>query len=184
MAVNVKKTKFIVFYSKSINVDLEGKSVYFDDKEPDMPFDQNKLSEIGRIMSDHVDSNMRVYKTLGVHFDENLNLNLHIDFLLSKLSKAIYMLNRVKNVLPTSALKSIYYALFQSHLLYCPTIISIMSNNNISKITEMQKKAITIISHAQYNAHATPLFAHHKIMPYSSIIKQSKLQFMHSYHHN
>jgi Reverse transcriptase (RNA-dependent DNA polymerase) len=43
MAVNVKKTKFIVFHSKGKNVN-----------EPDMPFDHNKLSEIGRITSDHV----------------------------------------------------------------------------------------------------------------------------------
>jgi hypothetical protein len=77
MAVNLKKTKFIVFHSKGKNVDMEGKSVYFDDNEPDMPYDQNKLSEIGRIMSDHVNRDMRVYKALGVHFYENLNLNLH-----------------------------------------------------------------------------------------------------------
>jgi hypothetical protein len=46
------------------------------------------------------------------------------------------------------------------------------------------KKAIRIISHATYNAHTAPLFAHHQIMPYMSIIKQSKISFMHSYHFN
>jgi hypothetical protein len=44
------------------------------------------------------------------------------------------MMNRVKNVLPAKALKFIYYALFHLHPLYCPTIISITSNNNINKM--------------------------------------------------
>jgi hypothetical protein len=83
---------------------------------------------------------MRVYKTLGVYFDESLSFSRHVEVMVSKLSRAIYMLNRVKNILPVSALKSIYFALFHSHLLYYPTVISCTSNTNLDKIVKMQKK--------------------------------------------
>jgi hypothetical protein len=183
MAVNVKKTKFIIFHSKGKKCDLEGRRLIFDDNEHDLPYDQSKVSEIERVWDGHEDTEMRAYKTLGVYFDESLSFNKHVEVMVSKLSRAIYMLNRVKNILPVDALKSVYFALFHSHLLYCPTVISCSSNTNLDKIVKIQKKAIRIISHANYNAHTAPLFTKHNIMPYMSIIKQSKITFMHSYHH-
>jgi hypothetical protein len=77
-----------------------------------------------------------------VYFDETLSLNRHVEALATKLSRAIYMLSRVRNILPAKALKSIYYALFHSHLLYCPTVIACTSNANIEKIVKMQKKPL------------------------------------------
>jgi hypothetical protein len=124
MAVNVKKTKFIIFHNKGKKLDLNGKKILFDDNEPGMPHDPAKISEIERIRTDHANKDMRAYKTLGIYFDENLTLNHHIEYLTNKLSRALFMINRVKHTLPMSALKSIYYALFHSHLLYCPSVIS------------------------------------------------------------
>jgi hypothetical protein len=141
MAVNVKKTKFIIFHSKGKRCDLEGKRLIFDDNEHDLPYDQSKVSEIERVWDGHEDMEMRAYKTLGVYFDESLSFSKHVEVMVSKLSRAIYMLNRVKNILPVSALKSIYFALFHSHLLYCPTVISCTSNTNLDKIVKMQKKS-------------------------------------------
>jgi Reverse transcriptase (RNA-dependent DNA polymerase) len=183
MAVNVKKTKFIIFHSKGKKIDLQGQKILYDDNEPGLTFDPDKVTEIERVHDSHVDKNMRVYKTLGINFDETLSLNAHVDYLMGKLSKSLFMINRVKNVLPLSALRSIYFALFHSHLLYCPTILSCTSNKNIEKIAKMQKKAIRVISNAGYNAHTAPLFTSLGIMPYRTIIQQSKLHFMHSIHY-
>jgi hypothetical protein len=47
----------------------------------------------------------------------------------------------------------------------------------------MHKKAIRVISNAGYNAHTEPLFNTLQIMPYPTIMKQSKLHFMHSIHY-
>jgi hypothetical protein len=72
-----------------------------------MPLDQSKISEIERVHDNHPDKELRAYKTLGVYFDEHLTFARHVEVLIAKLSRAIYMLGRVKNVLPTAALKSI-----------------------------------------------------------------------------
>jgi hypothetical protein len=119
---------------------LDGRKLFFDDNEQGLPFDQGKVFEIERVCDDHADKELRAYKTLGVYFDETLSLNRHVEVLVAKLSRAIYMLSRVRNVLPANALMSIYIALFHSHLLYCPTVIACTSNANIEKIVKMQKK--------------------------------------------
>jgi len=48
----------------------------------------------------------------------------------------------------------------------------------------MQKKAIRIISFANYHAHTAPLFFKLKILNYHKIVQQAKLHFMHAYHYN
>jgi hypothetical protein len=72
MAVNVKKTKFIIFHSKGKKCELEGRRLYFDDNEQGMPLDQSKISEIERVHDTHPDKELKSYKTLGVYFDEHL----------------------------------------------------------------------------------------------------------------
>jgi hypothetical protein len=90
MAVNVKKTKFIIFHSKGKKCELGGRKFFFDDNEQGLPFDQGKVSEIERVCDDHTDKELRAYKTLGVYFDETLSLNRHVEVLTAKLSRAIY----------------------------------------------------------------------------------------------
>jgi hypothetical protein len=44
----------------------------------------------------------------------------------------------------------------------------------------MQKKAIRIISGARFNDHTAPLFFDLNILPFTYLIEQAKLKFMHS----
>ena len=47
----------------------------------------------------------------------------------------------------------------------------------------MQKKVIRIVTHSKYTAHTTPLFQNLNILPYKSLITQSKLLIMHTIHY-
>ncbi len=89
-----------------------------------------------------------------------------------------------KLFLPPMALKTLYTALFHSHLLYCTNILSITSQTNINKIFTIQKKAIRVITNSNYNAHTNPLFYQLQILPFPSILKFHKLMFMHSVYNN
>jgi hypothetical protein len=73
-----------------------------------------------------------------------------------------------------------YFAFIQSHLNYCPIILSSISQQNFNQIKLIQKKAIRIVTNSTYTAHTAPLFAQLQILPYELIVKQSKLLFMHS----
>jgi len=121
---------------------------------------------------------------LGVYLDENLTFEKHISNLCSKLTKGLYFLRRSKNLLSRSALRSLYFALFHSHLLYSITITSCATKTNLNKITLLQKKALRIISGAKYNDHTEELFREQNILTFENLIKQSKLLFMHSIYYN
>lgn len=76
------------------------------------------------------------------------------------------------------ALKSIYFSLIHSHIIYAIQIWSSCSQNIINKIFTLQKKAIRIIMNVPFNAHTESLFKKLNILPLPSLIEFFKLQFM------
>ena len=120
-------------------------------------------------------------KILGVYLDENLSFDYHFKIANSKITRSLYSLKNVKNVLSTSALKLLYYALIHPHFLYCLPVISCTSQKNINLLYKSQKWAVRIIGKAKYNAHSQPLFASLNILSFPDLIIQQKLHFMHAF---
>ncbi len=94
-----------------------------------------------------------------------------------------YQINKVKNILPLSALKTLYYSLIHSHLTYCTSIYSCTTKKKLEKLAKIQKKAIRIITKSVYNAPTANIFSDLKILPLDKLILQSNLSLMHSIHH-
>jgi hypothetical protein len=178
MAVNVSKTKFIIFHTKGKIIDNDIHLTY-DDNEPNEN-NPSLIHNIERFYTNHLNPQCRAYKILGIYIDEHLSFDFHTTHIISKLNRSLYCMNKVKNFLPPAAMKSLYYALIHSHLSYCPIITSCATNTNIQKIFKTQKKAIRIISNKQIRDHTGPLFTFHKILPYPKLISFAKLIFSHS----
>ena len=149
MAVNTNKTKFIIFHPKGKKVDMGNKSLVFDNNDPSQPYNPKLVSTLDRIHFNHPDPSCHSYKLLGILFDEHLSFSLHIDSLKSKLSKSLFCINRVKNLVPQKTLKTLYFSLFHAHLLYCPLIVNCASKSCINKIVIIQKKAIRAITNVR-----------------------------------
>ena len=183
MAVNISKTKYIIFRTKGKKI-LNPPKILFNTNELNTPEDPRLIFELERVFSTHPNPIHREYKLLGVYFDEYLNFDKHVKTVCAKLTRANYCIRRVSNKLPLKSLKCLYYAIFHPHLLYCINIYSCTSNSNIKKITTLQKKAIRIINKAKANSHTDELFKLSEILPFHKIILQAKLHFMHSVCYN
>ena len=183
MAVNIGKTKYIVFHNRGKKVDMTGRNIFYDDNEP-LAEDHHLVVPLERYHDGHLKPECRAYKLLGIYLDEHLSFNYHTNFLCSKLSRSLFCIRRAKNILTPSALKTLYFAFIQSHLNYCPIILSSISQQNFNQIKLIQKKAIRIITNSTYTAHTAPLFAQLQILPYELLVKQSKLLFMHTIEYN
>ena len=182
MKVNTAKTKFIIFHSKGRKISMDNLSIVYNDNEPG--FDDPKLIfPLERIHDNHDQPECRAYKSLGFYLDEHLNLNYHLSILSKKLSRSIFIINRVKHFLPQRILRSIYFALFHSYISYCPSILACTSNSNIDRISKLQKKVIRIITLSGYRDHTEQLFTRLRIIPFKKLIYQSQLTFMHSIYH-
>jgi hypothetical protein len=70
--------------------------------------EQNLIHVIKRVLPE---DDIPAIKYLGVHFDPNLNYKYHVQNLSTKLSRALFQIRRVKNILSSDALKMLYYSL-------------------------------------------------------------------------
>jgi hypothetical protein len=180
MSANASKTKYIIFHNKGKHVNINGLELYFNDNEHNDINNPANIHILERIHNNNTNTASRSYKLLGIYLDENLTLNQHFSILSNKLSRALFFLRRVKNLLPPSALLTLYHSLFHCHLLYCPNILGTSSATNISKIAQLQRKAIRIITSSPHRAHTPPLFLSLNILPFPELLKLHRSLFMHS----
>jgi hypothetical protein len=66
---------------------------------------------------------VRTYKCLGLELYESLTWEYHVSAIISKVSKVIGVLRRLKPLLPQSTLVLIYNSLIQPHFDYCWHIV-------------------------------------------------------------
>ena len=76
------------------------------------------------------------------------------------------------------ARKTLYYALFQSHINYGLLLWGGASKKYINRIWILQKKAIRILALETYNAHTNPLFHKFRILKLWDIYNLQLAQFM------
>ena len=82
---------------------------------------------------------------LGIKIDENLTWKQHVDFIITKLNRANALLDKVRNFVKPKTLKSVYCAIFESHLNYANLVWG--QNSNAShRVFTLQKKAVRINS--------------------------------------
>ena len=98
----------------------------------------------------------------GIYLDTHLTWKRHIEKISSKISSAIFAINRAKDFLSKHALRCLYFALVHSHLTYG---IHVWGNSvNIKKIITLQKRAIRTINKVWYRSHTEPLFKSNQIL--------------------
>ena len=94
-------------------------------------------------------------KFLGVTIDENLNWDIQVRECKRKLNYAIATLSRIKNCIPESLHKDLYYTLFESHLSYCISVWGGISDTALTQLHVVQKNVsescLVIMKHIQIN---------------------------------
>jgi hypothetical protein len=75
-----------------------------------------------------------------------------------------------------NALKSLYFAMVHSHIMYCINIYGCANATTLNKL-------VSHVSHAKYRDHTNPLFKKLGILPLHDLIKYSALKFMHDFKH-
>ena len=96
--------------------------------------------------------------------DSRLSWKFHIHELTKKLSRAIGLLYKICAYSPQSILISLYFAIFHSHLTYGLPVWGFADQNLIDRIVLLQKKAVRIITSADYRAHTKPIFKETNIL--------------------
>ena len=116
-------------------------------------------------------------KCLRVLLDECLQQNFHINQLSMKLNKEKAMLCKIRQQANETTLRSIYYAIFQSHLSHVCTAWDQNIKYN-HQIRILQRKAIRIIFFSDFNEHTTPPLSKAKILRFIGFIQMENCIFV------
>jgi hypothetical protein len=180
LSLHVDKTKFILFSgNKAQNVPIE---IFINHNSPHVVDENPNL--IHRMERVDVTSKVPAIRFLGLYFDPMLNFKYHVETIISKVSRALYTLRSVKNILTKNALKSLYYSLIHCHLIYAIPIWSICNQQLKKDVFLKQKIAIRIIQGQKYNDHTEPSFKALKILPLPDLCEFFALQFMQRFTQN
>ena len=120
-------------------------------------------------------SNVKSTKFLGLIIDDTLNWHLHVEFLLKRLSKAIYVLRYLKYFLYVETLKIIYFA--QIHSLIRYGIIFWGNSAGGSRVFHLQKKILRIICNLKPRDTCLELFPKMQVMTFYSLYIYSLILF-------
>ena len=100
---------------------------------------------------------------LEVILQENLEWEQHLNTVIPKLNRALRLLAKVRYYVPKSLLKTKYFSLFNSHLIYACQMWG-QREDLINKISDIQNKAIRIINFKPKNYPAGKLYQSNKIL--------------------
>jgi hypothetical protein len=179
LSIHPTKTKFMLFSNSptahSLPCNIFANYNNFGQNNPDLIYTLEKITS---------NSETPAIKFLGIYIDHSLSFKYHVNFISSKISKAMYFLRSAKNLLSEKSLKSVYYALIHCHLIYGILIWSSTNYSNLKGLEKKQKDAVRIVTMSLYNSHTEPLFKKLNILPLQHLITYFKLQFIHQFKFN
>ena len=85
-------------------------------------------------------------KYLRIQLNDSLTWKTHLISLLPKLNRAIGLLSKIRYYTPKYLLKTIYYSLFNCHLIYACQVWGHEKSALFRKIENLQDKALRIIN--------------------------------------
>ena len=135
ISLNVEKTEIVIFKSKRkkfndiVKIKLSGKRIY-------------PIASV---------------KYLGVKIDQHPTWQHHINDLSVKLNRGIALLFKIRKFGNDKILRSIYFAIFESNLIYY-SLVWAQNYKAINRLVILQEKSLRIINFQPLNSHTSPLF--------------------------
>jgi len=159
LSLNIEKTNYVVF------------------KQHPTQLDEHLKIKIGNIVIEQKNA----IKFLGLYIDAKLEWHDHIQYIKNKLNSSLYALRKVKNVLNTNHLTTLYYSLIYPYIDYGISLWGSTYKTHVNKIFIKQKKAIRIMTGAQYNAHTNPLFKQLNVAKLDDLYKLQIAKYMYNF---
>ena len=184
LLLHPKKTKILIFglprndrFLTNIDLGLLNEfPVYFDMNDEG----QNSPEKITKLTLTPNEKE-KFCRHLGILIDNKLTYKYHLDNLRIRISKIIFSMKMMKNLLHKRHLILIYNAYLKSLLDYCSPLFVGIPESYIKPIMNLQKKAVRIICRKENRAHTKDLFIDLQILPFKKLILYNTARFMYLY---
>ncbi len=146
LSLNVSKTNYMLFSGKrnydDFNISIDGMRV----------------------------DRVHVTKFLGVLVDENLSWTDHIISVCKNVSKNVSILYKVKHILNSSSLYTLYCSLVLPYLNYACEIWGNTYQSRVNNVFLLQKRAIRNVAKVHYRDHTNPLFVKFRCLKFNELV--------------
>ena len=129
-----------------------------------------------RISSEKINTSSTV-NYLGVLLHENLQWQTHIDSLITKLSRTVGLLSKIRYYVPKYLLRTIYFSIFNTHMIYTCQVWG-QNEAKIKQISELQDKTLRIINSKPKNHPLSKLYKSNEILKLTDYIKLLNCMFV------
>ena len=159
--LNPSKTRYMVFNGKTTGT---------------------KLVKIGDEYLKRVwkDGKEKSFKLVGIHVDEGLQWEYHINAMGKKINSVIYSLAKTCRTLEEKSKKLLYSGLIHSHLVYGLPIWGFAKKGRLQSLKVKQKRAIRKIFNLPFRAHTHEAFTKAKILKLQDLIGHTTLCYIQS----
>ena len=96
-----------------------------------------------------------------------------------KISRSVGILSKLRNILPFTAPKTLYYSMVHSHLLYGIVTWGNAHDNHLKRLIISQNKAVKIVAGGQRQDHVTPFYHRLQILKLKDLYKYEVAKLMH-----
>ena len=134
LSLNVAKTKFMVFHTSNRLV-----------RYPNLLINGRPIERVTQ------------FNFLGLILQSNMSWSMHTNHISLKVSKAIGIIYRLKDVYPLLVLQTLYNTLIFPYFNYCILAWGATINND-NRLHLLQKKALRLISNSNYIAYTEPIY--------------------------
>ena len=124
MKINPDKTEILLLCPPALNKEVLIKGVIF----------ENQCIRFSQFV-----------KNVGVYVDMNLNLDSHINFIVSHCYKILKDIGRIKKNLQRAHIENLVHAVIASRLDYCNSLLMNISKVNLSKLQKLQNAAARLV---------------------------------------
>lgn len=139
LTLNKKKTEYMIVGSRQRLNNINN--------DPNIELGEAKIKRVSET------------KTLGVIVDEQLKWKSHIGTVVTKVSKGIGMIRRMKDFVPQNTLISVYNAIVLPHFDYCSLVWDTCENYLQEKLQKMQNRAARVITGKTYEVRSVEILS-------------------------
>ena len=150
LSINIKKLKFMVFHMPKKQVNI-----------PNIVIENIEIESADE------------FNFLGLTLHKHLKWDSHINKIASKILNIIGIMYRLKHMVSSEILLTIYNGMIKPHILYGPKCWGF----NQERILKLQKKVMRIICSSGYLSHSDPLFKKLNVLKIDGMFKHQLLTF-------
>ena len=141
----------------------------------------NKSTHFKLTINDNAIEKSDNVKYLGVHFDNKLTWEKHINTMSKKFSKVCGMIHKLRHYVPLSTLKLIYFSMFHSQIQYSLLNWGRTAKNHLRKLEVLQNNILRACLFLPRNYPTTSLYSKLKVLKIKDMFQMEIAKFMYKF---